>query len=208
MTIHSASRVATRYLEAIRFPPMPRLSYIPTHMRDKARLVESDGTDLAIWVWEDRNQYMGIAFQGTANKPLWYNIFKNERAREAQINRTIAARKARLQQKVDRLQERKEFQHDIEVGDIFYTSWGYDQTNVNFFEVIALRGKAVVIREVGSKIVHEGQGSNSVVAVPGVYVGPPQTKVPQMGNTFRVDRQIAYRWDGKPKYETAWGYGH
>lgn len=37
----------------------------------------------------------------------------------------------------------------IKVGDIFYTSWGYEQTNIDFFQVVALKGKTqVVIREV------------------------------------------------------------
>lgn len=37
----------------------------------------------------------------------------------------------------------------IKVGDIFYTSWGYEQTNVDFFQVVALKGKTqVVIKEV------------------------------------------------------------
>ena len=33
----------------------------------------------------------------------------------------------------------------IKVGDIFYMSWGYEQTNVDFFRVKALRGKTQVI---------------------------------------------------------------
>ena len=33
----------------------------------------------------------------------------------------------------------------VQVGDIFYISWGYDQTNVNFFQVVALVG-AVSVR--------------------------------------------------------------
>lgn len=37
----------------------------------------------------------------------------------------------------------------VKVGDIFYASWGYDQTNVDFFQVIKLVGKTSVrVREV------------------------------------------------------------
>lgn len=37
----------------------------------------------------------------------------------------------------------------IKVGDIFYMSWGYEQTNVDFFRVKELRGKTqVVLQEV------------------------------------------------------------
>lgn len=208
MTTPSASRVAARHLEAIRFPPMPRPSYIPTHMRGKERVVDPDGTDLAIWTWEDGDRFMGIAFQGKSDKPLWHYRFRSEAERQRQIDQTIASRKSTLKYKSDRLQERKEFQHDIKVGDIFYTSWGYDQTNVDFFEVVALKAKAVVVREVASKTVKEERGADYVAAVPGAYVGPPMTKVPQMGNSLKIEGHHASRWDGKPKYETASGWGH
>lgn len=33
------------------------------------------------------------------------------------------------------------------VGDIFYISWGYDQTNVDFYRIKALRGKTQAVIE-------------------------------------------------------------
>jgi hypothetical protein len=39
------------------------------------------------------------------------------------------------------------------VGDILYSSWGYDQTNIEFFKVVKVSGFSVWIQEVGSKIV-------------------------------------------------------
>lgn len=33
----------------------------------------------------------------------------------------------------------------VHVGDIFYACWGYDQTNYDFYQVIALRGKHTAI---------------------------------------------------------------
>ncbi len=41
---------------------------------------------------------------------------------------------------------------NIKIGDIFYTSWGYEQTNINFFRVIGLKGKTqVILQEVALK---------------------------------------------------------
>lgn len=40
----------------------------------------------------------------------------------------------------------------VKVGDIFSYSWGYEQTNVNYFQVVALKGKTqVIIREIAYK---------------------------------------------------------
>ena len=39
--------------------------------------------------------------------------------------------------------------HGVHIGDLFYASWGYDQTNIDFYQVVALKGKATaVIREI------------------------------------------------------------
>jgi len=41
-----------------------------------------------------------------------------------------------------------------QVGDVLYTSWGYDQTNAEFFQVVGLTpsGKSVRLRRIGSEV--------------------------------------------------------
>lgn len=36
----------------------------------------------------------------------------------------------------------------VKVGDIFYTSWGYDQTNVDFYQVVKISGLKIQVREI------------------------------------------------------------
>lgn len=39
--------------------------------------------------------------------------------------------------------------HGFKVGDVLYSQWGYEQTNVTMYQVIALNGKSfVTVREV------------------------------------------------------------
>lgn len=41
----------------------------------------------------------------------------------------------------------------VKIGDIFHYSWGYEQTNANYFQVIDLKGtKQVIIKEIAYKI--------------------------------------------------------
>ena len=42
-------------------------------------------------------------------------------------------------------------EHGVEVGDIFYTSWGYEQTNVDFFQVTAVTAKMATVRKISEK---------------------------------------------------------
>jgi hypothetical protein len=38
---------------------------------------------------------------------------------------------------------------EVKVGDIFYTSWGYDQTNVEFYKVVRATKSSVWVQETG-----------------------------------------------------------
>ena len=44
---------------------------------------------------------------------------------------------------------------NVTVGTIFSESWGWEQTNVNFYEVVSRTEKMVTIREIGQKTVKE-----------------------------------------------------
>lgn len=44
----------------------------------------------------------------------------------------------------------------IKVGDVFYESWGYEQTNIDFWQVTALKGKTqIVLHAISSKTVKD-----------------------------------------------------
>jgi hypothetical protein len=38
------------------------------------------------------------------------------------------------------------------VGTVWYTSWGYDQTNVEFFEVVRETAASIVLRRIGAEV--------------------------------------------------------
>ena len=52
----------------------------------------------------------------------------------------------------------KENPHGIRPGDLFEMSWGYDQTNVDYFQVTRVSDKGVWVREIGMKSVPGTQG--------------------------------------------------
>jgi len=43
----------------------------------------------------------------------------------------------------------------VSVGDVFASSWGYDQTNVDFYQVLKVSDKAVMIQEIESETVEK-----------------------------------------------------
>lgn len=165
---------------------------------------------LEIWSYEDLNGTLyGVAFQGNAQKPLWHYRFRNLEQLERQVNETVKSRSQSLEYKQQRQNERTQFQHTLKEGDILVSSWGYDQTNIDFYEVVGVLPKAVVIREIASRIDHEERGAEYVVPVPGKYTGPAMRKLVRQGNSVRIESYAsASLWDGRPRYQTAAGYGH
>lgn len=195
-----------------------RSSYLPSHMRDVPPLTPS-GTDLEIWTWEQEatsrlkgpyTAYYGIAFAGKAGKPLWYHQFASAASRLDMIKRSVASRKSHIEYIDKRLAKRREFRHTLKVGDILYSSWGYDQTQVDFYEVTAVKEKSVTICKIGKRQ-HSSSGGSAdyVVAAPGKCIGEPMTKRVGVDNNVKLTSYSwAHPWDGKPKYETAFGWGH
>lgn len=103
----------------------------------------------------------------------------------------------------------------IGVGTIWCCSWGYDQTNIDFYEVVKRTPKTVVIRKIESVTVDRSKGSDKVVPCPGHFDGDPMRRRVLDGwhpsaPLIRISegRTIASLWDGKPKHQTASGYGH
>ena len=109
--------------------------------------------------------------------------------------------------------------NQIKVGDIFHLSWGYNQTNVNFFQVTRISAKGVFVREIGYVAVPGSEGfmSQNVLPVKDSFLkdsqwcckrGLPFEKNIELfrklkGNGFNIrGRYFAYLWDGKPKYNS------
>jgi len=60
----------------------------------------------------------------------------------------------------------------VRIGDIFSTCWGYEQTNVEFYEVVSLHGtKTVGLREIAHQVVKSTSWfSADVRPVPGAFI--------------------------------------
>ena len=42
---------------------------------------------------------------------------------------------------------------NLKVGDLFSYSWGYDQTNVDFYQLVGIKGKTMTFKAIAGKTV-------------------------------------------------------
>jgi len=202
---------------AARRPFLDRGFYLPPEVSKKPPNVDPKGTDLDIWTYERETpagpKLLAIAFQGKQSKPLWHYSFRNESDRNSRIKQTIESRQKTLEMKKQRQEEKKNFQHGLEKGSILYSSWGYDQTNVNFYEVTDVKGKQVILRPIKQRVVKEDAYYEQVVPAPGQFNGPAIRRTPSPGYRGGASVKInssqrASLWDGKPKQQSGPYGGH
>ena len=114
--------------------------------------------------------------------------------------------KAELRAKVKSIQ----IKDHIKIGDIFYSSWGYDQTNVDFFQVVDFTNKLALVKKISEKRTATQYDAGTTIPIPNKFVSstPIKAKLLVDGNmnvyglkmfTGSVGSSL-YRWDGKPVY--------
>lgn len=98
----------------------------------------------------------GAGFRWHNAKKLWYAKNTEERLLLAQNIGDINEYVAQIKREEPKSETPKKNKYGVQVGDIFSASWGYEQTNVDFFQVVELVGTSSVrVRGVSLPLVEE-----------------------------------------------------
>ena len=66
----------------------------------------------------------------------------------------------------------------VKEGDVFVASWGWEQTNIDAYQVVARKGATVTLREIGLESIEGSEGfmSDRVRVVKDAFIGNEFTK--------------------------------
>lgn len=105
----------------------------------------------------------------------------------------------------------------IKKGSIFASSWGYEQSNVEFYEVVKVTAKTVVVKMIASSYEPTAWCQGSVMPKPGQFRDCPwfddrqnaegkRCTVKDYGEPYINinDRIGAWLWDGRSKRVTSY----
>tara|TARA_R100001224_G_C3953019_1_gene126405 strand:+ start:62 stop:634 length:573 start_codon:yes stop_codon:yes gene_type:complete len=181
--------------------------YIPKHLNTKIR--ENNHFDFYYNNNDEKPECIAFA-KKAKNKLFWYR-FKNVEQMNQHINNALENAKTREEEKAKYKAERLK-PHTLKVGDILYTSWGYDQTNIDFYKVVKLVGKtSVKLCAMSNKYLNSDCRASDKV-VPGDVkenAEPFLKRVNGKDNHINISSfEFARVWDGNAKYQTAAGFGH
>lgn len=142
-------------------------------------------------------------FKGKSFKKSFYYNFPTQTTMDEYINKFFESVKEEQKVKQERKSEKNNFKTSLVVGDILYSSWGYEQTNIDFYQVVEVSDtkKTVKIREIESKnFSKDGNWTGSKVPDVGNFIGEAKTKKVQPNNYIGLNSySSASKWDGLPK---------
>ena len=96
----------------------------------------------------------------------------------------------------------------VKVNDIFYTSWGYDQTNIDFYMVVDITKSSVKVVSLGSDRTYTGSMQGTCVPninTKGTDIMTKRINIYNNKPSFKVaSYATAWPYDNKPMNFTEW----
>lgn len=178
------------------------------HIPENAEPYDATGTDAAVYTYTMKSGILcALAFVGRAQKPKWKLSFRDETQRAGYISRFLTDRKRTLEANAKWKAEKKadaDAPHTFSIGDILSCSWGYDQTNVNFYQVLALSGtQTVTFQELKQETsIDDGAFSGTCLPLANQFLkgSEPLTRRVAFGAVKIESYSRATLWNGKPRY--------
>ena len=163
-----------------------------------------------VYIYERRGVPCALVFAGKQQRPGLHVQYATPTRREQAVREYLRNPAKVKAYRDEQAAKRKGFVHGYKVGAVLHYSWGYEQTNCEFFQIIATTPGTITMREIaqkaepGSQISH-GMAENRL-AVPNRFhdKSEPITKRVQYSESgpgsVPMKHGRAGLWDGRPRY--------
>ncbi len=141
------------------------------HNAGRARIVAKDFSAV-VYLYERRSDQApcAVGYRGRALKHSFRLRFGNEQARADYVAKW-------MKEQVKVTQRRKAVKRSLQPGDVLRAMWGYDQTNIDFFLVLSLKGaQSVEIVEIGQEVAHTESLHGTCIPNKKKIIGEPMVK--------------------------------
>lgn len=196
--------------------------------RDAKRSESEFYKDLQIFRGGESSRPTVKIWRGNQSKPIAHYYFRNEEQRERLIKTEKESADKREQYKIEKKANReaakKAFQNPYRIGDIFHHSWGYDQTQCDFYQVVGLTKATVTLRPIVAATVEGSEGfmSRSCVALKNHFCKAFSALSEHSGEITEITKKVmaftkqtgeidyyipvpygsCSKWDGRPQYNS------
>lgn len=145
-----------------------------------------------------------IAYDGNQSKRAFHESYRDAEKRDVRIAEHFAALTSSALQKKE-WRDRKNAAHSMVVGDIIHHSWGWEQTQCDFYQVLAVTAHGATIQAISSATVPDSCYSHGMAemqtATPNAFCGEPlKVRIDGTNRVTTLKHGSAAKWDGRPKY--------
>lgn len=152
-----------------------------------------------IYRYNTPNSFAFLIYKGRQTKPARHEGYRSDEIRENVLGSWLKKATEAHARKL----ERQEVEHGLEVGDVVFTTWGYEQTNADFFQVVRVpSGRSAVVREIDSAITEKGFMSGDAVPKIDCFAKGSEEVLRRAAGLHTITGGRNYRrlrkWDGKP----------
>jgi hypothetical protein len=124
---------------------------------------------------------VAMAFGGKRSKPDWHFRFNDQSRLNAKITETLDGFMD-WQDRKQKLKEKRNAPHDVKIGDVFRCSWGYDQTNIDFYQVTQVKGAFIYVRPIAQMSEETMSMQGECVPMINEFIGDEMRKKVSMWN--------------------------
>lgn len=182
---------------------------------DGEAIQEANGLGVVyVYTFAATGKVGAVAYKGNAAKASWHYSYKDragaERAAAEFFAGLAAHRELRAKWRAESYQP-----HNLKPGDIVYNSWGYDQTNIDWYRVTRVTAHYAWLKPIAAKV--EETSFMAGPSMPRIDVSSadpaewgfsdiesePETKhraySNRHGDFITFKHGAGCKWDGKPK---------
>lgn len=173
---------------------------------EQAETINEQGQPLVITYFRN-NKYCLAAWMNTRQqKPTFHFAFRSELERQEYIAEIYRIADQQSQRDRQAETEAKQKAEQYKAGQILYCSWGYEQTNIDFYVILERKNSRVIIQEIGQTRVNgENHDTGTCLPDPQTRLGQPFTKViNKYGNIRLSSYQTLMIHDGRPMSWSSW----
>lgn len=161
-----------------------------------------------------------VCYLGKSLKSFWHYRFPSTTAMLDKIEKTVNNYVLNKQNEKDKKNKITEAQKKLvakdhfQIGDIILNSWGYDQTNIDYYQIIEVKNKMIVAKAIHQTFL-KSEGLSSLAS----YVMPDKDNFSQNGEVLNLKLKYTFwnnalevticnpksffyfkKWDGEKNY--------
>jgi hypothetical protein len=180
----------------------PREFYLPKS--DTLSKYEYPHVAAVAYFYEVGDVPYSIGFSGKANAPRFHHRYRSVTERAVALVKWIEGLEKSAAFKAKMKEERVNAPVKLAAGDVLVSSWGYEQTNVDFYQVVEVKGKTATVVAIGQTIEQNGFMSGNVKPQKDVFCGEFFKKVICNGDSIKVKDHYARKTDWDKAHYSSW----